>query len=244
MNLSATSPLHEGTGKHMVSRSPLNTGGHLSPCFATSTSPSSRNPLLSPLSPLSEKNICKDCNCTTTSRLPCQCHTCLSSNDGMTEMLASLALMCLLSLLTAFLALFFMQKSSTISDGDFINDSTHPITTSGTSVLSSSHGVSQSRLPSYNRKEHLKVSQISLSLCTLTISLNLSCLFVCCIQFLSAAKLLKTPQGVKRYTFTASLLFSLDLLSLTAVAMLILPLFLLPSPLLTEQQTSSRKPLT
>ncbi|RWS24900.1 uncharacterized protein B4U80_05250 [Leptotrombidium deliense] len=109
---------------------------------------------------------------------------------GVHEMLASLALMCLLSLLMAFLALFFLQRTGpilTLPD-DKLNDSSAKIdrlTYSRARIID-------------NGKEYIRVFQISVSLSTLTISLNLCCLFVCCIQFLSAIKLLKTPQGRRR----------------------------------------------
>nr|XP_027203603.1 protein kinase 4-like isoform X2 [Dermatophagoides pteronyssinus] len=89
--------------------------------------------------------------------------------NGIGELLASLALMCILSLLMAFLALSFIQRSYSIS-----------------------------QLSAANAKEYVKVFQISVSLSTLTIALDLCCLFVCCIQFLSIIKLLKTPFGVRR----------------------------------------------
>ena len=37
--------------------------------------------------------------------------------------------------------------------------------------------------------------QVTVAMCALTLSLNLSCLLVCAIQFLFAAKLVKTSQG-------------------------------------------------
>lgn len=148
---------------------------------------------------------------------------------GIHEMLASLALMCLLSLLMAFLALFFLQKTGpiltipddlkTISDlADAIpptsglpaspaskskdmpsSSSMHPPPPprSHRSPNSVNTILSQSRIV-VNSREYVRVFQISVSLSTLTISLNLCCLFVCCIQFLSAVKLLKTPQGARR----------------------------------------------
>ncbi|KAI2808409.1 hypothetical protein BLOT_006351 [Blomia tropicalis] len=49
-----------------------------------------------------------------------------------------------------------------------------------------------------NVREYQRVFQISVCLSTLTIALDLCCLFVCCIQFLSIVKLIKTPFGKRR----------------------------------------------
>ena len=117
---------------------------------------------------------------------------CISGDYGLNEMLASLALMCLLSLLMAFLALFFLQRTCPISG---LTDDSHADNNSKVNRNSN-----QMRIVS-NTKEYVRVFQISVSLSTLTISLDLCCLFVCCIQFLSAVKLLKTRFGRKRYNF-------------------------------------------
>jgi hypothetical protein len=111
---------------------------------------------------------------------------------GIHEMLASLALMCLLSLLMAFLALFFLQRTCPIValPEDSNSDSNQK-------VNRNLNAINQMRIVT-NTKEYVRVFQISVSLSTLTISLDLCCLFVCCIQFLSAVKLLKTPFGKKR----------------------------------------------
>ncbi|XP_022240234.1 uncharacterized protein LOC111085529 [Limulus polyphemus] len=106
-----------------------------------------------------------------------------SSEYGIYQTLASLALICILSLFMAFLALFFLQKIGplTLSTGNgesFSNESPKKIIKGS--------------------EEFLGVYQVSISLSTLTISLNLCCLFVCSIQFLFAIKLMKTPQGDER----------------------------------------------
>lgn len=85
------------------------------------------------------------------------------------QLLGSLALLCLLSLLMAFLALFFLQRVA-------------------------SAGPQNSDSP----EEHLALYQVAVAMSTLTISLNLCCLFVCCIQFLLGVKLLRTPNGLDR----------------------------------------------
>lgn len=95
---------------------------------------------------------------------------------GIYQMLASLALLCLLSLLMSFLALFFLQKTGPAAQLD-----RPPV-----------------RTVVVDGEEHAAVYQVSVALSTLTVSLDLCCLFVCCIQFLLAIKLLKTPQGVRR----------------------------------------------
>ena len=43
------------------------------------------------------------------------------------------------------------------------------------------------------------VYHVTVAMCALTLSLNLSCLLVCAIQFLFAAKLVKSPNGRLRY---------------------------------------------
>ena len=113
---------------------------------------------------------------------------CIVGDYGLNEMLASLALMCLLSLLMAFLALFFLQRTCPISG---LTDDSNA---DNSKVNRNSN---QMRIVS-NTKEYVRIFQISVSLSTLTISLDLCCLFVCCIQFLSAVKLLKTQFGRKR----------------------------------------------
>lgn len=85
------------------------------------------------------------------------------------QLLGSLALLCLLSLLMAFLALFFLQR----------------VASAGPNSASSP-------------EEHLALYQVAVAMSTLTISLNLCCLFVCCIQFLLGVKLLRTPNGLDR----------------------------------------------
>lgn len=126
---------------------------------------------------------------------------------GIHEMLASLALMCLLSLLMAFLALFFLQRTCPI-----VTLPEESNTDSNQKTNRNLNAINQMRIVT-NTKEYVRVFQISVSLSTLTISLDLCCLFVCCIQFLSAVKLLKTPFGKKRSVFnTNSFINSLTLL--------------------------------
>nr|XP_046912653.1 uncharacterized protein LOC124493600 [Dermatophagoides farinae] len=132
--------------------------------------------------------------------------------NGIGELLASLALMCILSLLMAFLALSFIQRSYSISQlsaNNVILPNEQPINVynnnskqsrffhTNTNVNTNGNGQFNQKIVA-NAKEYIKVFQISISLSTLTIALDLCCLFVCCIQFLSIIKLLKTPFGVRR----------------------------------------------
>ncbi|XP_050045504.1 uncharacterized protein [Dermacentor andersoni] len=96
-------------------------------------------------------------------------HLASASRLAVHQLLGSLALLCLLSLLMAFLALFFLQRVA-------------------------SAGPQNSDSP----EEHLALYQVAVAMSTLTISLNLCCLFVCCIQFLLGVKLLRTPNGLDR----------------------------------------------
>ncbi|XP_013781960.1 uncharacterized protein LOC106466249 [Limulus polyphemus] len=106
-----------------------------------------------------------------------------SSDHDIYQTLLSLALLCLPSLLMSFLALFFLQKISpltlTISNGkSFNSDSPNKIIMGG--------------------GEFFVVYQVSVALSTLSISLNLCCLFVCSIQFLFAISLMKTVHNDER----------------------------------------------
>ncbi|XP_067131860.1 uncharacterized protein, partial [Centruroides vittatus] len=92
---------------------------------------------------------------------------------GVYRTLASLALLCLLSLPLSFLALFFLQRAGPAPSPDGSE-----ATVSG--------------------RDGATVHQVSVALGTLTVCLDLCCLFVCCLQFLFALKLLQTPRGVDR----------------------------------------------
>lgn len=115
------------------------------------------------------------------------------NNQGIHEILASLALMCLLSLLMAFLALFFLQRTGPIVA---LPEDSNNIDGNQKANRNVNH-LNRIKIIG-NSKEYLRVFQISVSLSTLTISLDLCCLFVCCIQFLAAVKLLKTHFGKTR----------------------------------------------
>lgn len=183
-----TTPLshHRSGGRKSTSRLTSPTSYIRSNLSGLHLSPSSKQPLLdvSRVATEVERNIASQ-----------YCSSCKSGpSDGLYGVLSSLAFMCLLSLLMAFLALLFLQRTApsvNVSE-DFIDSQKVTRTTSH------GIGVSQTRIL-VNAREYVRVSQISIALITLTISLNLCCLFVCCIQFLSAVKLLKTPQGSQRY---------------------------------------------
>lgn len=91
----------------------------------------------------------------------------LHRNDeaGVKEMLTSLGLLCLVSLLLALLSVIFLLKIS-------------PLTVTSNSLISP--------------EEFVIVYEVTLALCALALSLNLCCLLVCAIQFLFAVKLVKT----------------------------------------------------
>ncbi|KAI4500808.1 hypothetical protein M0802_004019 [Mischocyttarus mexicanus] len=93
---------------------------------------------------------------------------------GVKEMLTSLGLLCLVSLLLALLSLIFLLKIS-------------PLTVTPSSLISP--------------EEYTIVYEVTLALCALALSLNLCCLLVCAIQFLFAVKLVKTSyQGHRHNT--------------------------------------------
>ncbi|XP_076355495.1 uncharacterized protein LOC143249472 isoform X2 [Tachypleus tridentatus] len=91
---------------------------------------------------------------------------------GTYQTLASLALVCLLSLLMSFLATLFLDKLGSFTY-DFLD------------------GVIRTN-------EYILVYQVSVALSTLTISLNVCCVFICCLQFLFTIKLLKTSSEADR----------------------------------------------
>ncbi|XP_024869696.1 uncharacterized protein LOC112453285 [Temnothorax curvispinosus] len=88
-----------------------------------------------------------------------------SDEAGVKEMLTSLGLLCLVSLLLALLSVIFLLKIS-------------PLTVTSNSLISP--------------EEFVIVYEVTLALCALALSLNLCCLLVCAIQFLFAVKLVKT----------------------------------------------------
>ena len=101
----------------------------------------------------------------------------LSKEAGVKEMITSLALLCLVSLLLALLSLVFLLKIS-------------PVTRENASQLQSYDFLSH--------EEYVVVYEVTLAMCALTLSLNLCCLLVCAIQFLFAVKLVKSTQGRAR----------------------------------------------
>lgn len=102
----------------------------------------------------------------------------LTTEAGVKEMIQSLGLLCLVSLLLALGSLVFLLK--------IIPGNPLPQRTPMDSFLTEEEGRA--------------VYQVTVAMCALTLSLNLSCLLVCAIQFLFAAKLVKSSQGRLRTT--------------------------------------------
>ena len=102
----------------------------------------------------------------------------LTTEAGVKEMIQSLGLIALVSLLLALGSLVFLLKI--IPDGSEIGKKTHESET-GVNFLTV--------------EESVTVYQVTVAMCALTLSLNLSCLLVCAIQFLFAAKLVKSSNG-------------------------------------------------
>ncbi|KAL3289785.1 hypothetical protein HHI36_023179 [Cryptolaemus montrouzieri] len=100
-----------------------------------------------------------------------------SREVGVKEMLVSLGLLCLVSLLLALLSLIFLLKISPVTANDIRE------------VLRAE------QLTVITAEEYVVVYEVTLALCALTLSLNLCCLLVCAIQFLFAVKLVKGPHG-------------------------------------------------
>merc|ERR1719400_305843 len=107
----------------------------------------------------------------------------LTTEAGVKEMIQSLGLISLVSLLLALGSLVFLLKI--IPDGSEIGKKTHQSET-GVNFLTV--------------EESVTVYQVTVAMCALTLSLNLSCLLVCAIQFLFAAKLVKSSNGRLRTT--------------------------------------------
>lgn len=87
------------------------------------------------------------------------------SEAGVKEMLTSLGLLCLVSLLLAMLSHMFLMKLS-------------PLTATPSSLIPP--------------EDYTIVYEIALALCAIALSLDLCCLLVCAIQFLFAVKLVKS----------------------------------------------------
>jgi len=102
----------------------------------------------------------------------------LTTEAGVKEMIQSLGLLCLVSLLLALGSLVFLLK-----------------------IIPRSPLPQQTLLDNFlTEQESNVVYQVTMTMCSLTLSLNLSCLLVCAIQFLFAAKLVKASQGRLRTT--------------------------------------------
>ena len=99
----------------------------------------------------------------------------LSKEAGVKEMILSLGLLCLVSLLLALLALVSLLK------------------------ISPADAATVSRMRDVLSEDELTVVySVTLAMCALTLSLNLCCLLVCAIQFLFAVRLVRSPQGKTR----------------------------------------------
>jgi hypothetical protein len=114
------------------------------------------------------------------SRVPLSQLVVVAAEAGVREMLHSLGLLCLVSLLLALLSLVFLLKISPM-----------PPRTANASVPA------QEQLLSAG--EYRTVYEVTVAMCSLTLCLNLSCLLVCAIQFLFAAKLIRSRDGRIRY---------------------------------------------
>jgi len=108
----------------------------------------------------------------------------LTAEAGVKEMIQSLGLLALVSLLLALGSLVFLLK----------------IIPDGSPGATSSSSASQSDVNLLTSAEAVTVYQVTVAMCALTLSLNLSCLLVCAIQFLFAAKLVKSSNGRLRTT--------------------------------------------
>eukprot|EP00096_Caligus_rogercresseyi_P009014 TRINITY_DN2982_c0_g1_i1.p1 TRINITY_DN2982_c0_g1~~TRINITY_DN2982_c0_g1_i1.p1 ORF type:complete len:411 (+),score=110.64 TRINITY_DN2982_c0_g1_i1:219-1451(+) len=99
----------------------------------------------------------------------------MSNESGVKEMISSLGLLCVISLLLALLSLVFLLE---MSPSKSKSSSVDPV---GFDLLSES--------------SYVTVYEVTLALCALSLSLNLCCLLVCSIQFIFAIKLVKGIRG-------------------------------------------------
>lgn len=134
-------------------------------------------PKSSPMTPTTSadvNNIAKTDSNTDISKDSNNNHSC-SGNDifsnGVKEMLTSLGLLCLISLLLALLSLIFLLKIS-------------PVTAADMKDL-----LRAEQFTIMSPDEYVTVYEVTLALCALSLSLNLCCLLVCSVQFLFAVKL-------------------------------------------------------
>lgn len=99
-----------------------------------------------------------------------------SKEAGVHEIITSLGLLCVASLLLALLAFVFLMKISPVTSKrlDSIQDQPE------------GDGV------------RVTIYEVTVAMCALALSLNLCCLLVCSIQFLFAVKLVKSSQGKAR----------------------------------------------
>lgn len=104
--------------------------------------------------------------------------TLLTGEPGVKEMLQSLGLLCLVSVLLSIGSLVFLMKVI-------------PTTPELLQLLSQENNY-------LSKFESKTVYQVTVTLCSLTLTLNLSCLMVCAIQFIFATKLVKTSHGSLR----------------------------------------------
>lgn len=109
------------------------------------------------------------------------------SSVSLQESLASLALLCVVSVLLAFLAVLFLMKVMPMSIVDG-----RPGPGPGLCNISAltSHIV--------DIGEYRLVYEVVIGLATCTISLDFTCLLICCAQFIFASKLAKTSYGRDR----------------------------------------------
>ncbi|XP_054288827.1 uncharacterized protein LOC129004315 isoform X2 [Macrosteles quadrilineatus] len=108
----------------------------------------------------------------------------LSQTPGVREMLTSLGLLCLVSLLLALLSLIFLLRIS-------------PVTAADVREL-----MRLEQLTLISPEEYVIVYEVTLTLCALSLSLNLCCVLVCAVQFIFAVKLVRdSPDGVRTNKF-------------------------------------------
>lgn len=96
-----------------------------------------------------------------------------SKEAGVNHMISSLGLLCLVSLLLALLSLTFLVQISPLSR--------------------------ELRAKLAVKEMSTAVYEVTLTMCALSLSLNLCCLLVCSIQFLFAVKLVRSTHGRTRY---------------------------------------------
>ena len=117
---------------------------------------------------------------------------------GVREMLISLGLLCVLSLMMGLLALIFLLKMSPPPDPyilDQVNDKLRWTSMVNSWLMSKSADWHLLQVRIVSPEEQTAVYEVSLALCSLSLTLDVCCCLVCAAQLLFAARLITASSG-------------------------------------------------